>query len=226
MKQYDASTALWDKVYTECKLVDLTGEKLEVEPTFDACLKIFSQNSKRVLDYGCGTGDILFQCADFGYLNYGMGIDRSEIGIKYSNKMAKLNHYKQLDFVVGDITYFSQMEDGCFDGIIVSNVLDIIPKDVENTILNELTRILKDDGLMFVKLNPYASDAELEGFGLTQFQENLYEEDGVLRLRELKTETWRHEFEKDFTIERYLEFPYPWQDGMNRIFLLKKKARI
>ncbi len=224
MKEYDASTALWNSVYSECKLEDLTGERLEVEPTFDACLKIFAQNSKRVLDYGCGTGDILFQCAGFGYLNYGMGIDKSEVGIEYCKKMANLNHYRQLDFLIGDISYFDQMEDGCFDGIIVSNVLDIVPKDVENNILKELTRLLREDGLMLIKLNPDITDEEIKEYGLKRFQNDLYEEDGVLRLRRQSTYKWRQEFEKNFIIERYLEFPYPWQEGMNRLFLLKKKA--
>jgi len=116
------------------------------------------------------------------------------------------------------------MEDGSFDGIIVSNVLDIVPKDVENNILKELIRLLREDGLMFIKLNPDTTDEELKGYGLTQLQDDLYEEDGVLRLRKQSTNKWRQEFEKNFTIERYLEFPSPWQEGMNRLFLLKKSV--
>ncbi len=222
MKQYDASTALWNEVYSECKLTDLSDATLTVEPTFDACLNVFAQSSRRVLDFGCGSGDILFQCADFGYLTYGMGIDRSQTGINYARKMANLNHYRTLDFVVGDISYFSQMEDESFDGIIVSNVLDVVPQDVESQIMSELLRLLKADGLMFVKLNPYATESQLKEYGYNRFEENLYEENGVLRLRNIHTKFWKREFEKHFTVERYLEFPYPWQDGMNRLFLLRK----
>lgn len=223
MEQYDASTKLWNQVYSECELVDLNGEKLEVEPTFDACLKVFAQNTRRVLDYGCGTGDILFQCADFNYLTYGMGIDRSEVGIHYAEKMAHLNHYHQLDFVTGDIDYLKQMDDECFDGIILSNVLDVTPQDIARTIFTELTRILKPEGYLFLKLNPYASQEELIQLGLTPIGDNLYAEDGVLRLHELDTQSWCHILENSYNIERYLEFPYPWQEGMNRLFLLKKK---
>ena len=223
MKEYDAQTSLWDKLYLECKLEDLTGETLRVEPTFDACLEIFAKHCPRILDYGCGTGDISFQCADFGFLTYGIGIDRSSTGITYAKQMAELNHYHNLDFIVGDITYFSQMEDGCFDGIIVSNVLDVVPKDVETTIFSELTRLLKKGGLMFVKLNPESTNEQLEQFGLVRMKDDMYEEDGVLRLREVSTSVWKEEFEHNFIIERYLEFPYPWQEGMNRLFLLKKK---
>ncbi|MDO5520242.1 MAG: class I SAM-dependent methyltransferase [bacterium] len=223
MKQYDASTALWNEVYTECELTDLTDTTLTVEPTFDACLNVFAKNSRRVLDFGCGTGDILFQCADFGYLEYGMGVDRSETGITYARQMAGLNHYRNLDYMVGDLSTFSQMEEESFDGIIVSNVLDVVPKDVEQEMLTELTRLLKTNGLLFVKINPYATEEELKAYGLTRFDEDLYEENGVLRLRNLHTKFWKNEFTKDYSIERYLEFPYPWQEGMNRLFLLKKK---
>lgn len=224
MKQYDASTALWNEVYSECKLTDLSDATLTVEPTFDACLNVFAKNSRRVLDFGCGSGDILFQCADFGYLTYGMGVDRSETGIAYAKQMANLNHYRNLDFLVGDLSTFSQMEEDSFDGIILSNVLDVVPPDVETDIFSELTRLLKPDGLMFVKLNPYATDTELKENGLTCFEENLYEENGVLRLRNLHTKFWKREFKEHYSIERYLEFPYPWQEGMNRLFLLRKTS--
>jgi ubiquinone/menaquinone biosynthesis C-methylase UbiE len=223
MEQYDASTKLWNQVYSECELVDLSGEKLEVEPTFDACLKVFAQNTRRVLDYGCGTGDILFQCADFNYLTYGMGIDRSEVGIHYAEKMAHLNHYHNLDFVTGDIDNLKQMDDECFDGIILSNVLDVTPTDIAKTIFTELTRILRPGGYLFLKLNPYVSQDKLIELGLTPIGDNLYAEDGVLRLHELDTQSWCQYLGESYNIERYLEFPYPWQEGMNRLFLLKKK---
>lgn len=223
MKEYDVSTQLWDEAFSECKLEDITDTVLEVEPTFDACLAIFANECHRVLDFGCGTGDILFQCAEFGHMTYGMGIDRSHTGIDYANQMVSLNHFRHLDFVTGDISFFSQMEDGCFDGIILSNVLDVMPQDIADQTFTELTRLVRDGGYIFLKLNPYADEETLEQLGLIKIKDNLYEEDGVLRLRELDTAAWHKQFEKNYTVERYLEFPYPWQDGMNRLFLLKKK---
>lgn len=224
MKQYDASTAFWDEEYSECELTDLTGITLSVEPTFDACLNVFAQNTRRVLDFGCGSGDILFQCADFGHLTYGMGIDRSETGIRYAKQMASYNHYRNLDFIVGDLSHFSQMEDASFDGIILSNVLDVVPKDVELAIFHEMTRLLSDDGYLLVKLNPYATQQQLDNWGFAKIEDNLYEDHGVLRVRNLHTKTWKRQFKQQFTIQRYLEFPYPWQAGMNRLFLLQKKT--
>ena len=59
-------------------------------------------------------------------------------------------------------------------------------------------------------------------WGKGKKDDTFYEEDGFLRLRELDTASWHRAFEKYYTTIRYLEFPYPWQEGMNRLFLLKK----
>lgn len=224
MKQYDESRKMWDEEYAKCQLEDLTGEKLEVEPTFDACLSIFASNCKRVLDFGCGSGDVLIQCAEEGTITYGLGIDRSKVGVEYAHKMAEFNHMRELDFMEGDIENLKQMDEECFDGVIVSNVLDVMPEEEEKKAFQELTRVLEPGGLMFVKLNPEYSKEELERYGFTYIGDHMYEEDGILRFRELHTSLWKQEFEKDYTILRYLEFPYPWQDGMNRLFLLRKNG--
>jgi len=190
---------------------------------FDICLDIFASKCKNILDFGCGTGDVIFQCYEFGNMNYGLGVDLSQTGIEYARKMTLVNNYHGLNFDVGDISYFDSYEEGSFDGIILSNVLDVMPKDVAVTTFIRLTELLPPKGLMFVKLNPYYDKEDMKKWGMTQIKDNLFEEDGVLRYRELDTVTWKHSFEKSFNIIRYLEFPYPWQEGMNRLFLLEKK---
>lgn len=159
----------------------------------------------------------------YGNLEYGLGIDRSDSGIAFGKEMAGINHYKQLDFVVGDITYVSQMEDESFDGIILSNVLDVVPDDVAANIYKEITRLIKPNGLLFLKLNPYLSKEGLKEYEYTKMQDNLYEKDGALRLRQVDTKGWKHQFEKEYQEECYLEFEYPWQQGLNLLFLLRKK---
>ena len=188
--EYNRAVNLWNETYSECKLVDLKGKPLSVEPMFDICLDIFASKCKKVLDFGCGTGDIIFQC---------------------------------LEFKVGNISALDSYEDGSFDGIILSNVLDVMPKNIAAETFSKLTRLLPKGGLMFVKLNPYYEEGYLESFGFKPIANNLFEEDGVLRYREVDTASWKQAFEKYYEIIRYLEFPYPWQEGMNRLFLLQKK---
>lgn len=89
--------------------------------------------------------------------------------------------------------------------------------------MEECERILKQDGYIFLKINPYITNENLDNYELTHLRDNLFVKDGILRLRRLSTSQWHKELEHFFEIERYLEFPYPWQDGMNRLWLLKKK---
>ena len=153
--EYNRAVNLWNETYSECKLVDLKGKPLSVEPMFDICLDIFASKCKKVLDFGCGTGDIIFQCYEFGNTGYGLGVDVSETGINYATKMAKLNNYDNLEFKVGNISALDSYEDGSFDGIILSNVLDVMPKNIAAETFSKLTRLIPKGGLMFVKLNPY-----------------------------------------------------------------------
>ena len=221
--EYNRAVNLWNETYSECKLVDLKGKPLSVEPMFDICLDIFASKCKKVLDFGCGTGDIIFQCYEFGNTGYGLGVDVSETGINYATKMAKLNNYDNLEFKVGNISALDSYEDGSFDGIILSNVLDVMPKNIAAETFSKLTRLIPKGGLMFVKLNPYYEEGYLESFGFKPIANNLFEEDGVLRYREVDTASWKQAFEKYYEIIRYLEFPNPRQEGMNRLFLLQKK---
>ncbi len=152
-----------------------------------------------------------------------MAFDVSETGINYATKMAKINNYDNLEFKVGNISALDSYEDGSFNGIILSNVLDVMPKNIAAETFSKLTRLIPKGGLMFVKLNPYYEEGYLESFGFKPIANNLFEEDGVLRYREVDTASWKQAFEKYYEIIRYLEFPYPWQEGMNRLFLLQKK---
>ena len=180
-QDYNRAVNMWNETYSKCKIVDLKGKSLSVEPMFDICLDIFASKCKNILDFGCGTGDIIFQCYEFGNMDFGLGVDLSSAGIEFARKMTTVNNYKGLNFDIGDISYFDGYEEGSFDGIILSNVLDVMPKDVAVKTFNRLTELLSPKGLMFVKLNPYYDKADMEEWNMTQIKDNLFEEDGVLR---------------------------------------------
>ena len=68
-RDYDRSINMWNDVYSKCQIVDLKGKSLSVEPMFDICLDIFASKCKNILDFGCGTGDVIFQCYEFGNMD-------------------------------------------------------------------------------------------------------------------------------------------------------------
>ncbi len=224
MQDYYKSFAQWNVTYSNEKICDLSCQPLTVEPMFDARLSLFSEECPYVLDYGCGTGDILFQCFQNGNTASGLGVDLSDTGIRFARQTADKSGYSELNFLQGDISVLSQYEAGAFDGIILSNVIDVMPFETAHSLFNRLTELLTDQGLIFLKLNPFYSKEELASLGLIPLKDTLYQKDGILCLNELPTASWYNFFEPSFLVERYLEFPYDWQKGMNRLFLLRKKC--
>ena len=224
MEAYDKEKELWNEVYSAEKPVDLRNIPLTVEPGFDECLKDFGQVTHRVLDFGCGTGDIIFQYIQNFPEKKGVGIDEAEEGISFAKETAKLSQYKNLHFFTGDIDTLSCFETAEFDGIILSNVLDVMPEQVDEKLLTEINRILCPGGYLFVKLNPYYKNTELQEMSYKKDDGHLYEKDGILRLHQETTEHWKRIFTRYGAIVRYVEFQYPWQEGLNRLFLIKKSG--
>lgn len=223
VKEYDNEKDFWNREYSECKPVDLRTLTLTVEPTFDACLLLFGEKTSRVCDFGCGTGDILFQYAQYYPDHSGVGIDVSETGIAFANQTAKLSNYNNYKFMVGNIDTLSEFKDGEFDGIILSNVLDVMPEKIANETVKELNRVLKDRGYWFIKVNPFYSREEIKEIGYREIGMHMYAENGVLRLRQEPMSYWINYIRHLGKIERILEFEYPWQEGLNRLFLVRKE---
>ena len=55
-----------------------------------------------------------------------------------------------------------KVEPMSFDGVILSNVLDVMPKDISTIVIDDLERVLKPGGYWFIKMNQYYSKEELE----------------------------------------------------------------
>lgn len=213
---------LWNEIYAESKPVDLRTMTLNVEPLFDTCLMMFSHKTSNVLDFGCGIGDILFQYAQYKRKPKGVGIDLAEEGINFAKKTAKLSEYRNLHFFEGDESFLDTFEDNRFDGIILSNVLDVMPESVGYETALKLNRVIKEGGYWFIKLNPFYSSDEISNMQYEEIGPHMYGEKGILRLKQEPTPYWMEIFNKIRQVERYVEFPYEWQPGMNRVFMIKK----
>lgn len=216
----------WNRIYAEYRPVDLRDVTLSVEPLFDTCLMMFAKKTTHVLDFGCGTGDILFQYAQYKAKSKGVGIDLAEKGIAFAKETSKMSQYRNLHFFEGDESFLKNFETGQFDGIILSNVLDVMSENLSHDTVVELNRILKNGGYWFIKLNPFYSSNELREMDYEKIGHHMYGEKGELYLRQESTSYWMKFFNKIGAVERYVEFPYNWQPGMNRIFLVKKNKKI
>lgn len=97
-----------------------------------------------------------------------------------------------------------------------------MPESIGYDTALKLNRVLKDGGYWFIKLNPFYSAEELKGMEYEEMGPHMYGENGILRLKQEATPYWMEIFNKIGQVERYVEFPYEWQSGMNRIFMIKK----
>ena len=224
MESYGRKTGIWNEIYSEYQAVDLRNTDLAVEPGFDSCLREFGEKTSYVLDFGCGTGDIIFQYIQNFPGKKGVGIDEAERGIEFARKTANMSGYRGLHFFTGNSSMLAGFGAGEFDGVILSNVLDVMPKKADESVLRNLDRVLAPGGYWFIKLNPFYSPKDLKRFDYQKMGDHLYEEDGVLRLHQETTEHWKRILASYGRVERYMEFRYPWQEGLNRLFLLKKTA--
>lgn len=122
---------------------------------FPALLKVIGKvKHKKILDLGCGFGDLSILMAKKG-ANV-VGIDISEKWIDMCK--SKYIHIKNLDFIVADGSDLQQFKNETFDFVIMNMVLLNVPTiDKVKMIFKEISRILKKSGqLIFSDLHPLA----------------------------------------------------------------------
>lgn len=122
------------KKYSEQYFNDLTDA-----PLFDEFLSLIAKGSK-VLDIGCGPGNVTKYIADKGYVVEGIDLSSQMI------KIARLN-VPNLNFMVMDMRKLLYPPES-FDGLLVSYSLIHVPSvDINNTITG-FYRVLKPGGLL------------------------------------------------------------------------------
>ena len=152
------------RVYTEkYYLSDCTGFEQwkrsggkEFEPRFERIVKeIPPVRNLRILDIGCGRGELALWCVRNG-AKVVIGIDYSKNAIKLANQSKK--HFKKdiqknITFKLGDGKKL-EFEINSFDVVLLTEVLEHVYPEEQAVIFNEIKRVLKDDGFVFVHTAP------------------------------------------------------------------------
>ena len=127
----------------------------------------------RVLDFGCGPGNIsagLARAADPGELH---GVDMEESQINLARETAKWYGQENTTFHVGDVTNMP-FEDGFFDVAHCHNVLTHIPDTA--AALAEVKRVLKPGGLIACREMISASSFTEPDFGVIRKAWDMFED--------------------------------------------------
>jgi ubiquinone/menaquinone biosynthesis C-methylase UbiE len=175
-----------------------------------------------ILDIGCGYGRTLNELYNSGYKN--------SIGIDFSEKMIERgkNTYPHLCFETmanGKIKY----PENAFDAVIILAVLTcIINNDEQMKLLNEVKRILKPDGIIYI--NDYLLNDDERNIKRYKEYETKYENYGIFELPEgaivrHHNKTWTKKSLEIFEEIEFKEVEYVTMNGnkSNGYYYLGKK---
>lgn len=217
--KYDKCMNEWNNIFSK-EVPNTPTKSTSGNETLDKGIKWICNGTKKILDFGCGNGTMLFLCAING-TKYNIGIDLSEKGIESAKKRAERMLKGEFHFVQGGIDILRNIDDSYVDAVILSNIIDnLYPDDVE-VLMNEVERILKDNGKVLVKLNPYITTEQIVEWNIKVIKDNLLD-DGLILLNNT-TDEWIKLFERKFDIKQYEEIYYPEYEQYNRMFWLIKR---
>ena len=176
-----------------------------------------------VLDYGCGSGWASIICAKKNSFVTSVDVTESSLELLklYSNVF---NVNDKINIIKIDSSWLKGENDNKYDGIISSNVLDVLPKRMSEEIVKELYRILKNDSYLIVGLNYYIEPNKAREAKMNINDDNELYIDGVLRLLDKSDDEWIELFSKYFNIEKLEYFAWEGEDNeRRRLFYLRKK---
>lgn len=180
------------------------------------------KGSNNVLDYGCGNGwaSIIASkegCKDVSAVDLGENIIES---VKFFNK---LFNTRVNAFLISE-DWLSTVESNTYDGLICSNVLDVLPLETSKFIISQLARILKKGSRAIIGMNFYISDAIAKQRNYNLIEGKYLFVNDILRLTSLSDAEWQQLFEPHFIIEKLDYFAWPGESQeTRRLFYLRKK---
>lgn len=177
---------------------------------------------EKVLDYGCGNGWASIVVSKNGAEDV-LAVDIGENIIESARFYAKLFDAK-IDAKSITPNWLYKVESNSFDGIICSNVLDVVPLETSKEIIAQLARVSKKNAKLVIGLNFYMSKETASKRGV-ELKDNRYLfVDDILRLTSLSDEEWKELFKPYFDIEKLDYFAWPNEPKeTRRLFLLRKK---
>ncbi|MCB4792695.1 MAG: class I SAM-dependent methyltransferase [Elusimicrobia bacterium] len=111
----------------------------------------------RVLDIGCGRGELVLHCADKG--SVAIGIDSSQDAIKISEELyshwlkKKPNIENKASFILSDCNQIN-FNESSFDVIFLSDIVEHLEQRYLESVLNLTSKILKPDGKIILHSSP------------------------------------------------------------------------
>lgn len=122
--------------------------------------------SGRIIDLGCGYGYLCYMLQYLSAERTIAGVDYDEDKIATAqNGHTRTNH---LQFHHGDVTKF-HLEQGLFDGIIISDVLHYLPRPAQDALIRRSIEALTDTGVLIIRDGNVDLGERHKGTRVTEF---------------------------------------------------------
>lgn len=216
--KYHSTKNFWNNIFegmspAKYELADLGQQDL------NEAAEWFQAGTESVLDFGCGSGTYLFDCALRGTKRH-IGIDVSEAAIALARERAKLFGCGSFEFIQGSSDNLKAISDNSIDGAVLSNIVDnLLPEDAM-TVLDNIHRILRPGGKIIFKVNPYLTEQQIAMWDIEKLENSLLHEKTGLYLWNLDTDKWCSILERYFDIYFTKNIYFEQHQQFNRLFLL------
>ena len=134
----------WDSFYRENNVDEMPWYEKNLDLDLESQINFMNLTKGKFLDLGTGPGTQAIQLDKLGFESTGSDISKNAI-----DKAQQLS--SKVNFVVDDILNSSFL-DNTFDFILDRGCFHVFEPMLRKDYLNQLKRILKDDGILFLKV--------------------------------------------------------------------------
>lgn len=177
---------------------------------------------KKVLDYGCGSGWGAIVAASNGckdVLAVDLGKNITDAAKFYADVLGT-----NIKTEVIDENWIKSVPACTFDGLVCSNVLDVVPLETAENIVKEMARITTSDAKIVIGLNFYMSKEMAKKRNIELVDDMYLFVNDVLRLSSLSDDEWKIIFAPYFEVAKLDYFAWEGEEKESRrLFVLKKK---
>ena len=170
---------------------------------------------RQLLDYGCGQGwgSVIAACAGCPSVT---AVDVAENGARcaalYAGQYGVADRVRSMRIPEN---WLESVEPGSYDGFFCSNVLDVVPTEVAESILAGAARVLRPGSKLVISLN-YYMEPKADPARKISVRDSCIFIDGVLRLNSLTDGEWRRMLEKYFRVNSLTYYAWPGEQAERR----------
>ncbi len=175
----------------------------------------------KVLDYGCGSAWAAIIAAKSGCKDVA-AVDVSNGPLLAASFHASVYDAK-VDLMKVSTSWLGGVPSETYDGLICSNVLDVVPQETAQDLIHQFARVTKVGARVRIGLNFFMSAERAAERGVDLVDGRKLYVDGILRLVSLSDDEWTALFSRHFKVIRLEHFAWPGEKSeTRRLFHLQR----